>query len=397
MRLRRLAVSLCAVAAIFGSAGAQSDSPPRHWPPERVEALLAVAAEISGTGLESGDFPFRELGAALHRGEVANIDGLANALVTELARGLADGVVAPVDRLNWRINDDGISDAAIDMAISDIISGRNPSAVLREFEPPHAEYRALKTALKTVKAENKRRLIAVNLERWRWMPRDLGADYIIVNTPAFELTLIRNRLPISKHRVIVGARKTPTKQFSVEITGVALNPTWYVPPSIVAESVGDLMAKRPEAAQQLGYYVGEDGGVRQRPGPANALGQLKFVMPNPYGVLLHDTPNKAAFQRKDRALSHGCVRVDDAMGLAGEILGRDWGREMIRARVDTNETSSIDLAEPIPVYITYFTATTDAAGEIVAYRDIYGLDKSIFENTATIGGDARSEINCLAG
>ena len=157
------------------------------------------------------------------------------------------------------------------------------------------------------------------MDRWRWLPRDLGDKYIIVNVPAFHATLVENGVTRWKHRAIAGAIKTPTPQLNVMATGVILNPWWEVPPSITKEVAG-----------KPGYVAlkGKDGKVqrwRQPPGPNNALGQLKFVMYNPYNIYLHDTNARSRFNSQIRALSHGCVRTEHVLDLATQLLGDDGG------------------------------------------------------------------------
>lgn len=208
------------------------------------------------------------------------------------------------------------------------------------------------------------------------MPLSLGRDYLLVNPPAFELVRWRDGQRIGQWRVITGKTSSPTPIFSATVTGVNFNPWWNVPANIVRESVGSLIRRSPATARARGY-VWSGGSVRQKPGPQNSLGQMKLVMPNRHSVYLHDTPNKDLFNREVRAFSHGCVRVGDAMGLAENLLEGSKTRTEIDEIVASVRTVTIPLAQPVPVYIAYFTAGVGADGAVVTYPDVYRRDGRI--------------------
>ena len=152
------------------------------------------------------------------------------------------------------------------------------------------------------------------------------------------------------------------------VTGVTVNPWWDVPPSIVAESAGRLTRTYPTEARRHGYVWG-GGGYRQRPGPGNSLGLMKLVMPNPYKVYLHDTPEKALFDKPVRACSHGCIRVHDALEFVARLLGRPLDADVARG-----STVNLPIDHPLPVYVAYFTADVSDAGAVEYHADIYGRD-----------------------
>jgi L,D-transpeptidase YcbB len=210
-----------------------------------------------------------------------------------------------------------------------------------------------------------------NLERWRWLPLDMGHRYLLVNAAGFEVALWEDGRRVARWRVITGKPGTPTPVFSATVTGVTVNPWWDVPPSIVAESVGRLTRRNPAEARRRGYVWG-GGTYRQKPGPGNALGLMKLVMPNPYKVYLHDTPTKALFEQPVRAFSHGCIRVDKALTLAGRLLGRP-----VDAQVAKGASVTLPLADPLPVYVAYFTADASEAGAVEVHPDIYGRDAGL--------------------
>jgi murein L,D-transpeptidase YcbB/YkuD len=202
------------------------------------------------------------------------------------------------------------------------------------------------------------------MDRWRWLPRDLGNKYIIVNVPGFHATLVENGVNRWKHRAIAGATKTPTPQLSVMATGVIVNPWWEVPPSIAGEVAG-----------KRGYVKSSDGKRwRQPPGPTNALGQMKFVMYNPHNIYLHDTNARSRFAGRMRALSHGCIRTENIHDLAMELLaddGGEWTPDKVQAQIASGKTKQLNFVKPVPVYIVYFSVAGLNDGRIVDYADLY--------------------------
>jgi murein L,D-transpeptidase YcbB/YkuD len=205
----------------------------------------------------------------------------------------------------------------------------------------------------------------------------MGARYLLVNTAAFEATLWENGKLTGRWKVVAGKTGSPTPIFSTRITGVIFNPWWEIPSSIAAESVAAMVRNHPATAAAKGY-VFEQGRYRQRPGPSNALGRMKLVMPNGYNVYLHDTPSQSLFDLDVRAFSHGCVRVGDALGLVTALLGDrpGWTRARVDASVASGRTTTEKLTTPIPVYIAYFTAEPDGEDSIRYFPDIYHRDKS---------------------
>jgi len=209
------------------------------------------------------------------------------------------------------------------------------------------------------------------MDRWRWLPRDLGQKYIIVNVPGFHATLVENGVNRWKQRAIAGKLSTPTPQLNATAVGVILNPWWEVPKSI-----------EKEAAGKKGFVPvkGADGKIqrwRQPPGPTNALGQVKFVMPNSKAIYLHDTNARSRFNDSTRALSHGCVRTQHILDLAAELLGDDggeWTDDKIKTTLASKKTVQANFVKPLPVYIVYFSAAALIDGSIVDYKDLYGRD-----------------------
>jgi murein L,D-transpeptidase YcbB/YkuD len=218
------------------------------------------------------------------------------------------------------------------------------------------------------------RRIDLNLERLRWLPRELPASRIEVNVPSAELVYYENGAEALHMRAIVGASTNRTPMLAAAVEGVILNPAWLVPDSIARNEILPAAAADPTYLARNGYSV-TDGRVQQAPGPGNALGQIKFDSPNGFGVYMHDTPARELFARVGRALSHGCVRLEGARELAGALLrGQGWTREGIDAQIAARATTRVALAAPIPVFFLYQTASAEA-GRLRLFSDPYGWDE----------------------
>ncbi|GJE18501.1 L,D-transpeptidase family protein [Methylobacterium marchantiae] len=218
--------------------------------------------------------------------------------------------------------------------------------------------------------------ILVNMERWRWLPSDLGRDYVMVNIPEFRLRVVRNGTQRDEARVIVGKTETPTPVFSGMMEYAVVNPSWNVPPSILKNEFLPALARDPNYAARRGYEVVYRNGnisVRQPPGERNALGFIKFLFPNNHAVYLHDTPNRSLFSASQRAMSHGCVRVDDPFRFADSVLPEAWSSERLKKLIGKGERT-IRLPEKLPVHLAYFTLAPDDYGSLRSYPDLYGHD-----------------------
>jgi len=349
------------------------DAPPVRWNGAALEQLRQAVERTDAEALPRPDTA--PLDAAVRSGDLLRIDSAADALALRLARLHLLGSAGTAARAGWRIVD---SDKAVDPApmLAEALAKGRIDDFFDGLRPRHPDYAGLRAAYAVEREPKLRAQIARNMERWRWMPRDLGSDYLLVNAASFEARLWRGRHEIGTWRVIVGKPRTPTPVFEATVTGVTLNPWWNVPASIVKESVGALVRRSPATARARGY-VWSGSTIRQKPGPNNALGEMKLAMANPWNVYMHDTPSRDLFANDVRAYSHGCVRVGDALGLAQVLLEGVRTREQIDARVATRETETVPLARPIPVYIAYFTAGMRGDGTFGYFPDIYGRDKRI--------------------
>ena len=276
-------------------------------------------------------------------------------------------------RVDWWIVDNDLDAVKQDSLLRAALPRHDVVGALNGLLPTHPQYAALKAALAATPASDiaTRDRVRLNMDRWRWLPRDLGEKYIIVNVPSFHATLVQDGATRWKERAIAGKLTTPTPQLNALATGVILNPWWEVPKSI-----------EKEAAGKKGFVAvkGADGEIqrwRQPPGPTNALGQLKFVMPNSKAIYLHDTNARSRFNDSVRALSHGCVRTQHVVDLATLLLGDDngpWTPDRIQTTLASKKTVQANFVKPLPVYIVYFSQAALVDGTIVDYKDMYGRD-----------------------
>jgi murein L,D-transpeptidase YcbB/YkuD len=228
------------------------------------------------------------------------------------------------------------------------------------------------------------RQIQINMERWRWLPRDLaqgGNRYVMIDEAGFRLRAVQAGRPPLILRVIVGKEYTRTPSFSNRISQVILNPSWHVPASIARNEIWPKAKKDPSYLAREGIQVEPDGGLRQVPGPKNALGRIKFLFPNPYNVYLHDTPARSLFSQTRRAFSHGCIRLENPLELADWIFAGDpdWSPERLRAALDTGRERAVKLPRPVPIHLTYLTAWVEDDGTVSFRRDLYGRDEPLLE------------------
>jgi len=356
------------------------EMPPPLWQASAAQELLSVVRDIGREGLDPSDYAPAQLDAAIPSGDPQLLSQVATTSFRKLARDLALGHVPRSARTQWFVKDPDLDNGRLDQLLTSAAAGGRVTEMLNNLLPTHPQYGALRNALTLAEAKTGNGAaidkIRLNMDRWRWLPRDLGSRYIIVNVPGQFATLVENSQTRWKHRAIAGATKTPTPQLSVNATGVILNPWWEVPPSISKEAAG-----------KPGYVAvkGADGKVqrwRQPPGPKNALGQIKFVMQNPQNIYLHDTSNRGLFDAHARFLSHGCIRTEKILDLAAELLGDDggeWTQDRIDAALASGKTVQANFVKPIPVYIVYFSTAALTDGSLVQYSDLYGRDGAVLD------------------
>lgn len=234
-------------------------------------------------------------------------------------------------------------------------------------------------ALNVTPAQRLRTLL-VNMERLRWVPDHPPDTAIIVNIPEFRLRVLEGGAEALAMPIVVGAMATKTVVFADSVTSIAFSPTWTIPASITQKEILPAMRRDPDylARNQMDIIGGSEARpvIRQRPGPQNALGLVKFSFPNPYGIFMHDTPARGLFALEQRAFSHGCIRLAQPQALAEYLLRDDstWTVERMQAAMRSGRETVVRLRRPVPVILAYFTAWVGRDGRLNFRDDIYGHD-----------------------
>ncbi|HEX6845881.1 MAG TPA: L,D-transpeptidase family protein [Chitinophagaceae bacterium] len=226
--------------------------------------------------------------------------------------------------------------------------------------------------------------ILINMERIRWVPAEPTTDYLLVNIPEFKLHVYDKGQYSWAAKVVVGSTANNTVIFTGNLKHVVFSPYWNVPSSILKKEILPGIAKNKNYLAR--HHMEWNGNsVRQKPGPWNSLGQVKFLFPNNYSIYLHDTPSKSLFKEEKRDFSHGCIRVSEPKKLAQFILRNDpnWDSVKITRAMNAGKEQYYNVKEPIPVFIGYFTAWVDREGKLNFRDDIYGHDKKMKERLFT--------------
>ncbi|MEC7816070.1 MAG: L,D-transpeptidase family protein [Pseudomonadota bacterium] len=270
------------------------------------------------------------------------------------------------------------------------------------------------SALNMMPLERIRQLDA-NMERWRWLPDDLGDTYVLVNIAGFEMVMVENGEEVLHQRVIVGRPYRQTPVFSDRIRYLAFNPTWTVPRSLMIKDQLPQIQADPTYLQRLNFRIYQGWGndrvevdpasvdwaalsptnfpyqMVQQPGPQNALGQVKFMFPNQHDVYLHDTPARDLFQRTERSFSSGCIRVERPMELAERLLtgNSDWDTSRIEQALSKTDQVTALLKNPIPVHLQYWTSWVDSDGALQFRNDLYSRDSRLLD---ALRSDPRGEL-----
>jgi len=239
--------------------------------------------------------------------------------------------------------------------------------------------------------------VRVNLERWRWLPDDLGKRHVRANIAGFNVTTWANNAPVRTHLTMVGKTYRKTPVFSDEISYVVLNPWWETPVSLARADNLSKFKRDASTVDRLGFQIlGSDGKeitnvdwstvtpstmprIRQRPGPMNAMGQVKIMFPNKHNVYFHDTPSRDLFAARQRAFSSGCLRTQDPIGLTKWLFEDtpDWTAEKIDAALASGKETRANLSSKIPVHVLYFTVVSEADGNVRYLDDIYQRDNAV--------------------
>ena len=243
---------------------------------------------------------------------------------------------------------------------------------------------------------NRKEQILANLERWKWFPKDMGKEYMIVNIPDYKLVLVKDNDTMRTHKVIVGRDKRPTPVLSSRLSNVILNPTWTVPPTILREDVIPSISRNRNYLAQTNIKVYDSNGNEvsannwklsnakgyryvQTPGTFNSLGMVKFSFPNRFSVYLHDTNHRDFFGKQKRSLSSGCVRVQNPLELAEYLLNDEdnWKLEKITEVLKSDKTKYIKIKNEVGVHVLYWTAWSEK-NTLIFRDDIYNLDADLY-------------------
>ena len=378
------------------------------------EALIAEIERADSWGLDAASFDLpnaSELPATPEAQALAEIK-LARAALryARYARGgrLSPARISPLFDVKPGVRDPNT-------VLADLARSPDPSAYLRALHPQHEQFDGLRQALLKAVAKAKARgvkperdatvqRLRVNMERWRWMPAQLGATYVWNNIPAFTTRVIKGGKSIYVEKTIVGQLKYATPIFSAHMNSIVFNPEWTVPETIMLEDLQPRLRQRgPDGEPDLSVL--RDNGLSvslqgrpidaatvdwgranilsytftQGPGPTNVLGVLKFNFPNRHAIYMHDTLQPELFRETVRTQSHGCIRVNQPARLAALLLRADkgWSEARVQDLIAAGKSSTVTLNRPLPVYLTYFTVAFDGAGQMRTYGDVYGLDKKM--------------------
>ncbi len=442
---------------------------------ERAKAAIAYLTQADAVGLDPADYPTPDFKSA------TNTDALAEAELKLTASALTFARHAQVGRINYTrvgadIQYDLIAPEPADV-LAKLADGNDAGKVLDGFNPPHAEFKALRAklaelrkgptasdtkieekteqprahvaegkilrpgvkdvrvvalrkrldiagdkdnqlyddavrdAVKTFQTENDigvdgnlgpntvralngehkeaRRAsadpidtIVVNMERWRWVPRNLGNPHVVVNVPDYTLSLYDNDKVYWKTKIVVGKPGLATPMVSAEMKFITVNPTWNVPPSIIEKEYLPALQEDPQALDRIGLKLTQDADgtihISQPPGAGNALGRIRFNFPNKFLVYQHDTPDKYLFAKDKRAFSHGCMRVQNPLTygekLLSLVLPNEHYTEAKLEHMFGGSEININFPKFIPVHLTYQTAFVDETGKLQLRDDVYGRD-----------------------
>jgi murein L,D-transpeptidase YcbB/YkuD len=343
-------------------------------------ALVRALRTADREGLEPADYGTADLEAAragFTRDRAIDLDLRASYAYLRYAWDLTHGTIDPEDvDPHWHATPRNVD---LHGALQSAIGSGNVEQSLHDLAPASAQYQGLKHQLALARSKGDAaavQQIAMNMERWRWLPDDLGPRYILVNIPAFRLDAIENGTSVLDMKVVTGKKNSPTPVLADMMTTVVFSPYWNIPSDIVDKEIAPKAEKDPEYLTKQHIEVDDNGRYRQLPGPGNSLGRVKFLFPNHYNVYLHDTPAQALFNRIERDFSHGCVRLDDPEALAQYVLREqpEWTSEKIANAMQSGTEQAVKLKQPLPIYLVYFTAWEEHGG-LTSVADVYGLDR----------------------
>ena len=363
------------------------DEPVMAWSVADAQQLLSVIKGLDAEGLFPADYEPAALAKAIAAGPGPELDAQASKVFAWVVEDMRDGRTRMDARVQWFVVDPDIDANPTHAVMARALTSHDIAGEIAALAPSHADYAALKAMLARTPAASKagRALIRANMDRWRWLQRDLGKYYLLTNVPEFQLRLTVDNEVIRSYRTVVGKPgKTATPQLAEMVENVVFNPTWTVPQSIVVgEGLGPALLANPARAVRENYKVtkAKDGTIYvvQQPGDGNSLGRMKIDMPNEHAIYLHDTPSKALFNTAVRAYSHGCIRTERAveLGMTMAILAAGKTPQEVTDIFLSKQYTKVPMIKQFPVYLTYFTMASDITGKMGTFRDIYGRDAPV--------------------
>lgn len=309
---------------------------------------------------------------------------LSHAVLT-YAEALVFGAVPPERRKDR----EALRPDSVDVTemLNAALDSPDPVRAIEALAPKTPTYSALRQALRRQRlagisdrtTASRLRLIEANLERQRWLPRELPADRVWVNVPDQQLVLYRDDRPVFITRVVVGEAtdRKQSPEFSTMIESALFNPPWIIPYDIVDADIRPMLKQDPLYLVKNKIVLLPNGDAEQAPGPQAGLGAVMFEMPNRFDVYLHDTPDKEAFSRENRRMSNGCIRVQNPLEFAALLMEEPL--DVIQKKVATSGTMRRSLPKPVPVFVLYHTAFASAARDLEIRPDFYGRDEALWE------------------
>lgn len=350
--------------------------PPPPWTQAQLRELLEQVDDAPAEGLRAKDYERDALKTTVDAGQTGpDADALANRSVAALSHDFALGHLRRRSRFNWYIDRDGTDAASLYRDMEKARADGRLGDWLHGLLPADPQYVALRQALADSSDEAYRDRIKVNLERWRWLPRDFGqGDQLYVNLPTYRLEVKQGGETVQRYNVVIGATDMPTPALSSAVRTVIVNPTWIVPPSIVRKS-----HITPGNKKYVFTTINGQVRVKQKPGAGNALGKVKIEFPNPLAIYFHDTPSKSLFAAEVRAFSHGCVRVQNVQALAAFLADRGGRFDEAYAG---DATRGFSVKHPWRANIVYLTLVAKPDGSLADVGDPYKMDAAIADALA---------------
>jgi murein L,D-transpeptidase YcbB/YkuD len=405
---------------------------------DKAKAIMAEIRKADDWGLQASSFelPAADVAPATEDAQ-ADAEIKLSIAILSYARDAQIGRLSPLQVSKLFDQHPTLRDPKT--VLTEMAASGAPDKYLLSLHPQHVPFKRLQEALvrarDSAKATGRRpeddrnvQLIVINMERWRWLPRQLGNYHVWNNVPEFNVRVIKGDQVIYQEKTIVGQYKYATPFFSAPMRNIVFHPNWTVPPTIIKEDLapklqgpsgGGFFGNSKDAVlRRYGLSVSYKGErisadtvdwnsvnihaytFTQDPGPANPLGQFKFNFPNRHAIYMHDTPQRELFAERTRTLSHGCIRVNQPDRFAALLLGEDkgWSMNQVRSLVAKGPGSStvIALNRHVPVHLTYFTAMAGQDGTVSDFADFYGIDNrmasKLFSNPAHFPMPATPEV-----